>query len=160
MNYFIHTIKGNKTVIYNKITGSNDTVYPDILINHPFAEDEIADDTLFHIADEAIRQYGNGKVIIAKVADDNDLDYILKTMACLYPGNVKESSGYIDDFCKNILLSETMALNFKKLMQYYKETGCNPHDLLAPFIKEYALPVKSKKEGKIIYELIRNQILG
>lgn len=78
MNYFIHTIKGNKTVIYNKIIGSNDTVYPDILINHPFAEDEIADDTLFHIADDAIRQYGNGKVIIAKVADDNDLDYILK----------------------------------------------------------------------------------
>ena len=66
----------------------------------------------------------------------------------------------LDDFCKNILLSETMALNFKKLMQYYKETGGNPHDLLAPFIKEYALPVKSKKEGKIIYELIRNQILG
>ena len=132
MNYFIHTIKGNKTVIYNKITGSNDTVYPDILINHPFAEDEIADDTLFHIADDAIRQYGNGKVIIAKVADDNDLDYILKTMA----------------------------LNFKKLMQYYKETGGNPHDLLTPFIKEYALPVKSKKEGKMIYELIRNQILG
>ena len=147
MNYFTHTIKGNKTVIYNKITGSNDTVYPDILINHPFADD-------------AIRQYGNGKVIIAKVADDNDLDYILKTMACLYPENAKESSGYIDDFCKNILLSETMALNFKKLMQYYKETGGNPHDLLTPFIKEYALPVKSKKEGKMIYELIRNQILG
>lgn len=53
-----------------------------------------------------------------------------------------------------------MALNFKKLMQYYKETGGNPHDLLTPFIKEYALPVKSKKEGKMIYELIRNQILG
>lgn len=81
-------------------------------------------------------------------------------MACLYPENAKESSGYIDDFCKNILLSETMALNFKKLMQYYEETGGNPHDLLTPFIKEYALPVKSKKEGKMIYELIRNQILG
>lgn len=41
-----------------------------------------------------------------------------------------------------------MALNFKKLMQYYKETGGNPHDLLTPFIKEYALPVKSKRKVK------------
>lgn len=160
MNYFIHTIKGNRTVIYNKITGSNDTVYPDILINHPFAEEEITDDGLFHIAEDAIRQYGNGKVIIAGIADDNDLDYLVKTMESLYPEGGKEDYGYIDDFCKNILLSETMTLNFEKLMQYYKETGGNPHDLITPFIKEYALPVKSKKEGKIIYELIRKQVLG
>lgn len=160
MNYFIHTIKGNRTVIYNKITGSNDTVYPDILINHPFAEDAINDDGLFNIAEDAIRQYGNGKVIIAEIADDSDLDYLVKTMESLYPEVEKGNSGYIDDFCKNILLSETMTLNFEKLMQYYKETGGNPGDLITPFIKEYALPVKSKKEGKIIYELIRKQVLG
>lgn len=160
MNYFIHTIKGNRTVIYNKITGSNDTVYPDILINHPFAEEAITDDGLFHIVEEAIRQYGNGKVIIAGIADDSDLDYLVKTMRSLYPDEEKEDFRYIDDFCKNILLSETMTLNFEKLMQYYKETGGNPNDLITPFIKEYVLPVKSKKEGKIIYELIRKQVLG
>ena len=160
MNYFIHTIKGNRTVIYNKITGSNDTVYPDILINHPFAEDAITDDGLFNIAEDAIRQYGNGKVIIAGIADDNDLDCLVKTMESLYPEEENEDFGYIDDFCKNFLLSETMTLNFEKLMQYYKETGGNPHDLITPFIKEYALPVKSKKEGKLIYELIRKQVLG
>ena len=57
-------------------------------------------------------------------------------------------------------LTESMKINFIKLLSYYRETGNDPADLIIPFIDEYALPVTNKNEGKKIYELIRKKILG
>ena len=65
-----------------------------------------------------------------------------------------------DTMCDNLMLSASMRHSFYQLMQYYTETGGNMEDLLLPFTREYPLPVTNKNEGKKIYEIIRNSVLG
>lgn len=162
MNYYIYTFESDTTKIYNRISNSAGiSVFPDIVFAHPFEEAEITDDTIFDIAQKAISEYGSSNVIIASVAGDEDRALLESRMDFLH----KEETGPDDSklialMSDNLMLTEAMRINFCRLLAYYRETGNNPEDLLAPFMNEYPLPVANKNEGKKIYELIRNKILG
>ena len=85
MNYYIHTFKSEKTIIYNKISSTNgDSVYPDVLFSHPFSEAEIIDDILYETAKNAIEEYGSSNVIIAAAANENDINLLKSRMDFLY----------------------------------------------------------------------------
>lgn len=162
MNYYIHTFKSEKTIIYNKVSSTNgDSVYPDVLFSHPFSEAEIIDDILYETVKNAIEEYGSSNVIIAAAANENDINLLKSRMDFLYHEDDKtDDSELIEKMSNYLKLTESMKINFIKLLSYYRETGSDPADLIIPFIDEYALPVTNKNEGKKIYELIRNKILG
>lgn len=162
MNYFLHTFKSNKTVIYNKISNSKgESLYPDIVFSHPFEESEITDDELFTITSEAISNYGSSKIIIASVGNTRDQELLASRMEYLHSESPSpDDTSLISQMAEYLMLTEAMKNSFKQLLSYYREIGGNPSDLFLPFIEEYNLPVGSKNEGKKIYELIRNKILG
>lgn len=162
MNYFLYTFTSNKTVIFNKITNSEGiSIYPDIVFSHPFSESDIEDDELFSVADSAIKEYGSSHIIIASIASTEDRAFLESRMNFLHSNTDSyDDSELITRMSGYLMLTEAMKINFRQLLSYYREIGNNPSDLLIPFIDEYDLPVSNKNEGKRIYELIRNQILG
>ena len=163
MNYFIHLIKSDQTVIYNKITNpdTGDCCYPDILFDHNFTESQIEDADLYEKTSSAIREFGSSKVLIASYSEDSDAVFLRERMELLHSTSKVSSfnNELYEKMCDNLMLSASMRHNFYQLMQYYTETGRDMEDLLIPFTEEYAFPVGNKNEGKKIYEIIRNSVL-
>lgn len=160
MNYCLHLIPCEKTVIYNKISNEfGSSCYPDILFRHDFPETEIIDNDLYVTANELIKTYGSSRVLFAacKECDKEILENIMCTLFSDTPSQITDD---ILKFSDDLALSETMKRQFFQLMNYYQQIGGNPQDIFIPFRNEYALPVRNKNEGKRLYELIRNQILG
>ena len=156
----------NNNIIYNaikdNITGK--TCYPDMIIRHNFTESDITDNNMYIIADDAIRRFGSSRCFFVSVCDINSLSGLIASAKAVFdasdPVISQKQLQYIRDFGEKLMLSATMMHSFISLMTYYRETGGDIPALLAPFGQEYPLPVSTKTEGKKIYELIRNQILG
>ena len=164
MNYFLHLSESDRTIIYNKIINpeTGESCYPDILFNHNFAETEISDKFLYETALSAISEYGNSRLLIATYSNEEDHLFLENAMMRIH-NNDNESSfnkDLYEQMCDNLMLSASMRHSFYQLMLYYTETGGNMEDLLLPFTREYPLPVTNKNEGKKIYEIIRNSVLG
>lgn len=163
---FFHVTQGNENIIYNSIKDNitGKTCYPDMLINHVFIESEIIDKNIYIIADDAIRRFGSSHCFFVTVRDINSLTEFVSSVKavfdCSNPAISKEQLQYVQNFGEMLMLSTTMMHSFINLMTYYHETGGDIQSMLTPFKQEYPLPVSTKKEGKIIYELIRKQILG
>ena len=161
MNYFLYTKEGPETKLFNKISSTaNQCVYPDIIIDHDFSETGIVDDVLFDTALRAISDYGSSRVLFAEVACNEDKIFLENALRHIFSDEAPSDNSLCEKMIDNLQLSETMSRNFRQLITYYTETGNDVRDLLAPFFDEYPLPVRSKDEGKKIYELIRNKVLG
>ncbi len=163
---FLYISKGDTNIIYNAIKDSitGKTCYPDMIIRHSFAEREITDNDLYLIADDAIRRFGSSRCFFISVCDFSSLSEFITLVKTIFdtshPVISQEQLQYIQNFGEMLMLSATMMHSFVNLMTYHRETGGDIQSLLKPFEHEYILPVSTKKEGKIIYELIRKQILG
>lgn len=164
MNYYIHLTESDRTIIYNKITNpdTGDCCYPDILFNHNFSEGNITDKALYEIAYNAISEYGSSRILVGTYSSEDDRIYLENVMKNINSERTVSSFNeeLYDTMCDNLMLSASMRHSFYQLMQYYTETGGNMEDLLLPFTREYPLPVTNKNEGKKIYEIIRNSVLG
>lgn len=177
---FTKIITGECTGIIHKITHptSGQSLYPDILIAHPFKELAIKDDALYEEANTLMKQYGpSGCLFLCSTDADwtrvqefaNSLtagsDTKQEESLTSQPSRGNASGNFapsqsIEQMANDLQLSHTMRLGFYQMMQYYQEIGGNPEDVFTPFREEYALPVKTKNEGKLLYERIRNTILG
>lgn len=163
---FFYVTPGNENIIYNSIKDNitGKTCYPDMLIKHDFTECEISDNNIYIIADDAIRRFGSSHCFFVMVRNINSLTEFVSSVKavfdCSNPAISKEQLQCVHDFGEMLMLSATMMHSFVNLMTYYHETGGDIQSMLNPFKQEYPLPVSNKKEGKIIYELIRKQILG
>lgn len=159
---FIHIKSGNANRIYNKISNSEGiSIYPDIWYNHPYEEVEIRDDELYETALIASKKYGSSQIIFAEFADkQSEISFREMLTSFSMTEQAISDPALITRFCEDLMFSEAMKINFNKLIQYYVLTGGTPGDIIEPFYSEYALPVASKKEGKMLYDIIRNQILG
>ena len=164
MNYFIHLSESGRTIIYNKITNpdTGNCCYPDILFNHIFSEENIADKALYEIAYNAISEYGSSRILIATYSSQEDRLFLESAMESIHRehNNSSFNQELYESMCDNLMLSASMRHSFYQLMLYYTETGGDMENLLLPFTKEYPLPVSNKNEGKKIYEIIRNSVLG
>ncbi len=164
MNHYTHIFPAGHTVIFNKISDprTGAVCYPDILIRHNFQEAEVSDEALYSVAAAAIAEYGTSHVLIAAASSEEDRKYLINAMAELHAGHNAHifDRALYDDMCRNLMLTDSMKTDFLRLLTYYSETGGSMSDLLCPFINEYDFPVKNKKEGKQIYEIIRNSVLG
>ena len=61
-------------------------------------------------------------------------------------------NGRIEKLAEDMKLSVTMAAAFKQLLRYLELEGADIEGLIDKVYSEYRLPVKSKKEGKKIYD--------
>lgn len=165
-NFFFYPEYGSENIIYNKITNpeTGDSCYPDILYNHPYRESEKSDCRLYEIISDAISEYGSSLVVAGCFTSPEESSGFKNYLEDFFPENTdvftKEELDSIEKMCHDLMLSTTMVHSFYGLMSYYKTTGFSPLDLITPFADEYPLPVQNKNEGKKIYELIRNKILG
>lgn len=163
---FFYVTLGNENIIYNSIKDNitGKTCYPDMLIRHNFTESEITDSDIYIIADDAIRRFGSSHCFFIMVNGIESLSEFVSSVKtifdCSNPAISREQLQYVQNFGEMLMLSTTMMHSFINLMTYYYETGGDIQSMLTPFKQEYPLPVANKKEGKIIYELIRKQILG
>ena len=163
---YFYVSKGTDNIIYNAIkdTVTGKTCYPDMIIRHNFTESEIIDNDIYIIADDAIRRFGSSRCFFVSVNSIEILSDLINSAKSVFdtsaPVISQEQLQNVKDFGEMLMLSTTMMHSFMNLMTYYHETGGNIQDILTPFMQEYPLPVSNKKEGKIIYELIRKQILG
>lgn len=149
-----------ENIIYNKInnTAGLRPYYPHIFYNHNFAEGEITDNSFYEKAIMMGRLYGNDSIFMS-VKNKEALDEFLAELCFCVPENALPDISGVDDFASLLGLSATMRASFIQLMYYYGFT----HDIsqyLSHIKSLYSLPVSTKKEGKIIYEHIRKEILG
>lgn len=163
---YMYIASGTENIIYNAIRDPDTgrACYPDMLIRHNFTEKSISDSMLYTIADDAIRKFGSSRCFFLTVNNYEELVSFIERIKTVFdsdtPALSENDITFIRDFADKLMLSATMIHSFMNLMTYYRETGGNIYGLLTPFTLEYPLPVSTKNEGKQIYELIRNKILG
>ncbi|MGN0373989.1 MAG: hypothetical protein ACI4EN_00695 [Butyrivibrio sp.] len=163
---YVYVREGSDNIIYNSIQDpdSGRICCPDMLIRHDFVEMSIADHDLYILAEDAIRKYGSSRCFFLALKDSNAILPFVHGIKEVFqnelPVITDSDKAYVEDFAAKLMLSSTLSHSFSGLMTYYAETGGDIQGLIEPFIREYPLPVSSKKEGKAIYELIRNKILG
>lgn len=160
--FYIYSYKEN--VIYNKITdpAGGRSCYPDILIDHGFAESSIEDSVFYTVAVEAQHKYGTAHCFFISAVNDTAVDELADRALSAY--NSCSTALTVPDpnavlrLCEDLRLSLTMRTSLSQLMQYYALTG-DVSELIAEVTKRYSLPAGTKLEGKKIYEDIKARIL-
>ena len=160
---YIYSLKGEENIIFHSIKDpiTKKACYPDILIKHDFNEKEIEDEKLYEIAESAIKKYGSSRCYFISYNDEKLLSELLEKIHSLYPMDIKESNDeLINEFSEALMLSQAMTAAFKTLLTYYGDFVGKLETFKKDCYEKYGLPVATKNEGKKIYELIRQQILG
>jgi hypothetical protein len=162
--YFIHSFPSSENILYHTIINpdTKKACYPDILIKHNFTEKEIADTSLYEIAEAAIKKYGSSRCYFVAYKDEEALCELIKIIDVIYeePFTNNDSEALINNMAELLMLSATMTASLKTLLTYYGDFVGDLKALVNECTKEYKLPVSNKNEGKKIYELIRQKILG
>ena len=163
-SYFIHSFPSTENILYHTIINPNTgkACYPDILIRHNFLEKEIADTSLYEIAENAIKEYGSSRCYFVAFKDSDSLSELTKTIDAVYKEQIipKDNEETIQNFAADLMLSTTMSAALKTLLIYYGDFIGDLKELVRNYTKEYNLPVSTKNEGKKIYEFIRQRILS
>ncbi len=162
---YIRILPSQSNYVVNGIQGHDGCCYPDILYRHRLAEQFIESEELYAEAINAQQECGTSRCMFIAVAQwDDDVETAVTNFihSCSFsnpPLNDTEHSCY-ERLSNGLMLSQTMRSSFMQLLIYYKACQGSIEGLITPFFEEYALPVTTKNEGKVIYELIRNTILG
>lgn len=161
--FFIHSFEDDCNAIFHTITNplTGQSCYPDILIKHNLIEKSIVDTKLYEIAEKAIREYGSSRCYFISYNNTKILNEFLDIVNSLYSQNIFDNKEtLISEFANKLMLSQTMTVSLKTLLTYYGDFVGDLEEAVNDFCIKYNLPVSTKKEGKKIYELIRQQILG
>lgn len=162
-NIYIYANQGTDNVLYNSIkdTVTGKCCFPDILINHGFTEDSICDKELYLKAESAMKQYGSSNCFFITYKDPESYIDFLKVINNVYPVTPTEYHDVlINDFGKDMLFSATMMSSLRTLLNYYCVKGGDLINYIGTFSAEHNLPVTTKNEGKELYELLKQEILG
>ena len=162
--YFIHSFPSTENILYHTIIhpDTKKACYPDILIKHNFVEKEIEDASLYEIAENAIKKYGSSRCYFVAYKDEVALSEFIKIIDAIYeePSTSSDNEAIIQNMAADLMLSATMCASLKTLLTYYGDFVGDLKQLVDECNQEYKLPVSNKNEGKKIYELIRQRILG
>ena len=165
-------IPGSQTRLIHKITDpvTGESFYPDIFYKHPFAEGERCDKDLYRELLDLSRDPSAPPFLILEVAPKEEAaasKYRTAWEEAVRTQQTGQTDVFHSDelseltaFAEELMLSATMKQGFLQLFSYHRLCGGDYRELLSPFREEYALPVKTKNEGKMIYERIKNLILG
>lgn len=163
-NFVICNFPGNHNTIYNKITSTvnGKSCYPDILLNHNLTELELLDNEAYETASCLIKKWGPSRCVFVS-CDNSMLDGIISQLIRFYDSNINQLTSnviqIIKDLASDLSLSVTMESAFINLMTY-KHLQSDIVDYIATIRHRFDLPVKTKTQGKQIYELIRKDIIG
>lgn len=160
---YIHIQPGSENVLYNSISdGEGHFCFPDILVRHEFEERAIVDPALYNTAAALQQKYGTACCFFMSACDESAADALAASALSAYAScrtkYALPDSGELDSLCKDLALSQTMRASFVQLMRYYSLTN-DVKNLTDEIYSRYELPVRSKAEGKKIYEAVRAKIL-
>ena len=161
--FFIYSFEGDENAVFHTITNpvTGKSCYPDILIKHNFTEKGITDNRLYEIAENAIKEYGSSRCFFVSYNDKKKLDELLDIINSIYYKTTSDNKALlITELAHKLMLSQAMTASLKTLLTYYGDFVGDLDASVKGWCKKYNLPVSTKNEGKKIYELIRQQILG
>lgn len=161
--YGIYVHSQDRNVIYNRILSTGgDCFYPDMLIESGLPEDSLISDEAYEAAVSMSKKYGTAFCIFMSVCDSRYLNGIktsLQKMSSLAELSRNPSLDALwEKISADLSLSATMKSSLKWLLTYYSLIG-DPDALISEIRSHNELPVNNKKEGKRIYEQIRQRIL-
>lgn len=161
---FIYRYSDTANILYNRITdpATGRSCYPDILVRHGFEEAGIEDSALYDSAVSMQRRYGVSNCFFLSAKDESVVDgfagLTLAAYASCRTRPPMPDGAKLDRLCGALALSQTMRAAFGQLIQYYSLTA-DAETFMDAIYGRYRLPVRSKAEGKKIYEAIRTEIL-
>lgn len=159
---FVHILSKDK-IIYNRITNpdTGKALYPDIVFSHPFIETAIEDSQIYEEYNDLLKRYKSAHCFVV-ACDDQALTNLALNLSELYKTTTYNvttiDEQLFDKVCDQLQLSVTMRSDLRKLF-IYQSTRCDVNNYMRKLSQQYVIPVSTKKEGKIIYELIRKDII-
>lgn len=165
-DYFFQFLPSEDTCIsiINKISdAAGNSLYPDILFSHDFSEKAVVSDEVYGIAREMMNRYDSSHCVFVSCNEKKCGTQLTEFRLFLENFYKKEEAPEFDekefnDFCNGLSLSVTLTASLKRLFVYHTLCGKSCNELIREVKQSCNLPV-SKKEGKKIYEYLKNKIL-
>lgn len=159
-NFVFYIVNSKSNTIYNKITDpkTGNSVYPDILFRHDFAESRLNDAAVYNDAVRLMSEYGSAHCVFLSCKSEKDLAVLKEAAISTDTVNPEPYDGTkVKNFSHDLSLSVTMENDIRKLFAYYSYHG-DVSELIDSIYRKFNLPV-NRKEGKKIYEHIREIVL-